>query len=238
MAPPLRVPALLARTRSFQQEEVVMSLKVDVWSDVSCPWCYIGATRLQAGAQAAGVDIEVEYHSYQLAPQNPVDVDGSYYAYFAGRLGVSQTQARSMMASVTAVAEGVGLHYDFDAVQPTNTLSAHELLHYAKAHGVQREMKERLFAAYFTEGRHVGHIEALADLAEDVGLDRDDVLRSLTEREHLEAVRADITAARDLGVTGVPFFVIDGTYALSGAQEPAAFAAALAKAAGNVQETA
>jgi predicted DsbA family dithiol-disulfide isomerase len=120
------------------------------------------------------------------------------------------------------------LQYDFDAVQHTRTVKAHQLLHYAKAHGVQREAKERLLRAYFVEGRHVGRDEDLADLAVELGLDRDDVLRSLREDEFLADVRADQAQAAAYGISGVPFFVIDRKYGLSGAQPSAAFAQALA----------
>jgi predicted DsbA family dithiol-disulfide isomerase len=106
----------------------------------------------------------------------------------------------------------------------TNTVKAHEMLHYAKAHGKQLEMKERLLAAYFVEGRHVGRVPDLADLAADIGLDRDDVVRSLESEQYLHDVKADVAQAAAYGINGVPFFVFDGKYGVSGAQEAATFA--------------
>jgi predicted DsbA family dithiol-disulfide isomerase len=132
-----------------------------------------------------------------------------------------------MLERVTGIAESVGLHYDYDSVHQTNTIKAHELLHYAKAHGRQLEMKESLLKAYFVDGGHVGRIEDLADLAATVGLDRADVVRSLTENEYLAAVKADVAQAAEYGIQGVPFFVIDGKYGISGAQDPDTFAQAL-----------
>jgi predicted DsbA family dithiol-disulfide isomerase len=131
---------------------------------------------------------------------------------------------------VTTIAESVDLHYDYDAVQQTNTIKAHELLHYAKSKGRQLEMKERLLKAYFVEGRHVGRIDDLADLASEIGLDRADVVRALQANDHLADVKADVALATQYGIQGVPFFVIDGRYGISGAQEAAVFADALAQA--------
>ena len=128
---------------------------------------------------------------------------------------------------MTAIAAEVGLDYDYDALQHTNTVKAHQLLHFAKAQGKQIEMKERLLRAYFVEGKHVGRTEDLADLAAEVGLDRDAALRSLESDEYLDAVHADQEQAMRYGIRGVPFFVIDGKYGVSGAQAPETFAQAL-----------
>src|SRR5690606_24769514 len=125
------------------------------------------------------------------------------------------------------IAATLDLHYDYESVKHTNTVKAHQLLHYAKLRGRQLEMKERLLSAYFVEGRHVGHVDDLADLAAEVGLDRDDVIRSLEADEHLADVREDQAVARDFGIQGVPFFVIDRKYGISGAQESATFAEVL-----------
>jgi predicted DsbA family dithiol-disulfide isomerase len=200
-------------------------IKVDVWSDIACPWCYIGKRKFEAGAE--GFDVEVEYHSFELSPDTPVDFDGSAADFLAKHKGMPIEQVRPMLAQVTAVAAEVGLDYDYDALQHTNTVKAHQLLHFAKAQGKQIEMKERLLRAYFVEGEHVGRAEDLADLAAEVGLDRDAALRSLEADEYLEAVHADQEQAMRYGIRGVPFFVIDGKYGVSGAQAPETFAQAL-----------
>jgi predicted DsbA family dithiol-disulfide isomerase len=136
---------------------------------------------------------------------------------------MARDQVEQMLSLVTNVAAGAGLQYRFDLLQHTNTVKAHELLHFAKAKGLQHEMEERLMAAYFTEGRHVGRIDDLVALAEEVGLDAGEARSALESAEYLPAVRADQEQARAYGINGVPFFVIDGQYGVSGAQPPAAF---------------
>jgi predicted DsbA family dithiol-disulfide isomerase len=199
-------------------------IKVDIWSDVQCPWCYIGKRKFEAGVAAFGGDVAVEYHSFELAPDTPVDYEGTTADYLSERKGMPVAQAKQMLQRVTDIAADVGLEYHFDDVHQTNTVKAHELIHYAKAKGRQLDMKERLLKAYFIEGRHVGRIADLADLAADIGLDHDDVVRALTAQEYLADVKADVALARQYNIQGVPFFVIDGQYGVSGAQEAAAFA--------------
>lgn len=211
-------------------------IKIDVWSDIACPWCYIGKRRLEAGIAVherddRTVPVEVEYHSFELAPDTPVDFEGSEIDFLVRYKRLSEDRVRSMLGRVTKIAAEEGLAYDFDALRHTNTVKAHQLLHYAKAHGVQAEAKERLLRAYFVEGRHVGRAEDLAHLAAEIGLDRDDVLRSLAEDEYLAAVHADQREAMAYGIQGVPFFVIDGRYGVSGAQPAGVFAEALSQVA-------
>lgn len=170
-------------------------IKVDIWSDVQCPWCYIGKRKFEAGARAFGGDVEIEYHSFELAPDTPVDFDGTPTDYLSQRKGMPPAQVEKMLAQVTGIAASVGLAYDYDHVHQTNTVKAHELIHYAKARGRQLEMKERLLKAYFINGEHVGRIEDLADIAAELGFDRDDVVRSLESNEYLAAVKADVAQA-------------------------------------------
>ena len=205
-------------------------LKVDIWSDVQCPWCYIGKRKFESGVLLFGKPVEIEYHSFELAPDTPVDFAGSTLDYLAERKGLSPEHVRSMLENVTKIAAEVGLTYDFDAVHQTNTRKAHELLHYAKTHDKQSEMKERLLAAYFVNGEHVGDLGTLSALAADVGLDAADVLRSLEAGEYAAAVAADIAQAEVFGISGVPFYVIDGKFGISGAQSAEMFAAALQQA--------
>jgi len=205
-------------------------IKVDIWSDVQCPWCYIGKRKFEAGAAQFGRDVEVEYHSFELAPDTPVDFDGTPVDYLSARKGIPVDQVHEMLARVTGIAAEVGLDYHFEDVHQTNTRKAHELLHYAKAHGKQSEMKERLLKAYFVEGGHVGQVEQLAQLASEVGLDEADVLRRLNEAEFAQAVEDDVQQAVDYGIQGVPFYVIDGKYGISGAQPAEVFAQALQQA--------
>jgi predicted DsbA family dithiol-disulfide isomerase len=221
----------------LQNPLVASPIKVDVWSDIACPWCYIGKRKLEAGieafaAQPGTPSVEIEYHSFELSPDTPVDFEGDEVEFLANHKGIPAEQARQMLTRVVGIAEDVGLHYDYDALQHANTVKAHELIHYAKARGLQLEAKERLLKAYFEEGRNVGRIDDLADLATEIGLDRDDVVRSLTAQEFLPAVRADQRQAIEYGIQGVPFFVIDGKYGVSGAQDAATFSEVFAQVAG------
>ncbi|MFT4307548.1 MAG: DsbA family oxidoreductase [Microbacterium sp.] len=204
-------------------------IRIDVWSDVACPWCYIGKRNLEAGIAAASGDddapqVEVTFHSYELSPDTPADYEGTEVDYLVQRKGMPPAQVRQMFAHVTEVAAQAGLDYHFETVQPANTVKAHELLHFAKEQGRQQEVKERLLAAHFVEGRHVGRIDDLVDLAAEAGLDADAAREALESGRYLPAVRTDQRQAAAYGITGVPFFVIDGTYGVSGAQPPEAFA--------------
>lgn len=202
-------------------------IKVDIWSDVQCPWCYIGKRRFEAALEQFDGEVEVEYRSFELAPDTPVDYSGTTADYLSERKGLPIEQVHHMLANVTAIAESVGLEYHLDRAQQTNTIKAHELLHFAKSHGLQRELKERLLAAYFVESRHVGRIGDLLEIAEEVGLDPQEAERALIGGEYRAAVKADVAQAQQYGIQGVPFFVFDGKYGISGAQEPQVFLNAL-----------
>ena len=211
-------------------DNVSNSIKVDIWSDIACPWCFIGKRKFEAAAESFSDGeraVEVEFHSFELAPDTPVDFEGSEMDFLSKHKGMPHAQVEQMLGQVAEIASSVGLEYDFDAMQHTNTIKAHQLLHHAKAHGLQTEMKERLLKAYFEQGRHVGRIEDLADLAAEIGLGRDEVVHVLNEDAYLTAVNADKEQAFEYGISGVPFFVIDGKYAVSGAQESATFEQAL-----------
>jgi predicted DsbA family dithiol-disulfide isomerase len=215
-------------------------VRVDVWSDIACPWCFIGKRRFEtaeAEFAAAGGAVDVEYHSYELDPGIPVDLadDVDYVDYITSRKGMGAAQVRQMLDQMTELATAEGLAFDYAALRHTNTIKAHELLHHAKAKGRQLDMSERLFAAYFEEGRHIGRIEDLADLAAEIGLDRDEVLESLTSESYLSAVDADKAQAVAYGISGVPFFVIDGRFGISGAQSPAAILDVLQQASAGVE---
>ncbi|GHG46308.1 DSBA oxidoreductase [Flavimobilis marinus] len=205
-------------------------IKVDVWSDIACPWCYIGKRRLEKAITLTEADIDVEYHSFELAPDTPHDFEGPIAQFFSERKGVSPAQAEQMFAQVTQIAAGEDLAFDYPAVRHTKTLKAHELLHHAKVKGLQYEMKERLLKAYFTEGVPVGRLDELVRLAEEVGLDGAEVRTALEAGDHADDVAADMAQARAYGINGVPFFVIDGRYGVSGAQEPSVLASVFAQA--------
>ncbi len=202
-------------------------VRVDVWSDVQCPWCYIGKRRFEQAVATTGVDVDVVYHSFELSPDTPVDYDGTPAQFLAERKRMPMEQVEQMLDRVTQIAASVGLDYDYDHVHQTNTVKAHELLHYAKERGRQEEMKEALLRAYFVDGGHVGRIADLADLAATLGFDRDDVIAALEAGTYTPAVKDDVAQAAALGIHGVPFYVIDGKYGISGAQDPSMFAQVL-----------
>ncbi|WAB81084.1 DsbA family oxidoreductase [Microcella daejeonensis] len=206
-------------------------ISVQIFSDVQCPWCYIGKRKFEAAVAEFDGEVDVVYRSFELAPDTPVDYEGSTVDYLSERKGLPVDQVHQMLDRVTQIAANVGLEYDFEHVHQTNTVLAHELLHFAKANGLQLELKERLLRAYFVEGRHVGRAEELADLAAEVGLDRDAAAESLADHRYLADVKADMAQAVAYGIQGVPFFVIDDRYGISGAQEPEAFLGALRQAA-------
>lgn len=212
-------------------------ITIDIWSDIACPWCYIGKRRLEKGLESYSttedaVPVEITYHSFELSPDTPADYEGTAADFLTSHRGMPASQVGPMLERVTGLAAHVGLEYHYELQQHTNTVQGHQLIHYAKARGRQIEMKERLLKAYFVDGRHVGRVQDLADLAAEVGLDREDVVRSLEADEFLDDVRADQRQAQELGIQGVPFYVIDGRYGVSGAQEPDVFVNALTQVAG------
>ncbi|MFC6509366.1 DsbA family oxidoreductase [Promicromonospora citrea] len=205
-------------------------LVVDVWSDVVCPFCYMGDTLLDQALEQFphAADVDVRYHSFLLmpdvaegaAPVNPAD-------YLAARYRIPREQAVAMNDQVTERARQVGLEYHLDRAQSVSTRTAHQLSHFAATHGAQHEMVRRLFRAYFTEGLDLSDHAVLGDLAAEVGLDRDAALAALASQEYAAAVEADLEQARRYGINGVPFFVFAGRYAVSGAQPVEAFLQAL-----------
>lgn len=211
-----------------------MTVDVQIWSDVACPWCYVGKRRFEQAVErfrAEGGDVAVTYRSFELSPETPVDFEGDEVDFLARHKGMQRDQVVAMLDQMTTVAADEGLAYDFAALQHTNTVLAHQLLHLARSHGLQAAMKERLLAAYFVEGRHVGRVGDLADLAAEVGLDRDAVVTALESGTHLDDVRADQQRALELGIRGVPFFVLDDRLGVSGAQDPEVLLGALRQAA-------
>ncbi|TBN56943.1 DsbA family oxidoreductase [Glaciihabitans arcticus] len=206
-------------------------IKVDIWSDVQCPWCYIGKRKFEAGVVEFGGEVEVEYHSFELSPDTPVEYEGTPVEYLSERKGMPVEQVEQMLERVTGIAKDVGLDYDYDHVHQTNTVISHELIHFAKSKGRQLEMKERLLKAYFINGEHVGRIPNLVAIAVELGYDEAEVTEALESHRFLKDVKEDVALAQEYGIQGVPFFVIDGKYGVSGAQEASAFANVLAQVA-------
>ena len=209
-------------------------IKIDIWSDIACPWCYIGKRHLEGGIAALGddaPDVDITYHSFELSPDTPIDFEGTSADFLAKHKGIPLEQVNQMQARVAQIAADAGLDYDLDHVHQTKTLKAHELLHFAKEHGVQLALKERLLEAYFVEGGHVGYVDNLVGYAAEVGLDADAAREALDSGRYATAVQADIAQAQAYGINGVPFFVFEGKYGVSGAQPAEVFSQVLTQVA-------
>jgi len=194
------------------------TVKVEIWSDVVCPWCYIGKRRFeQALATFAHADeVEVTYRSFELDPTAPAHRTGTHDEHLARKYGMTVERAHQLNEQMTQTAAAEGLDFHFDRIRGGNTFDAHRLLHHAGTQGKQLELKERLLLATFTEGEPVADRAALARLAKEVGIDdADEVLGS---DRYSDDVRADEQQAAAYGISGVPFFVVDGTYGVNGAQ--------------------
>jgi predicted DsbA family dithiol-disulfide isomerase len=195
-------------------------MKVEIWSDVVCPWCYIGKRRFESALAAFEHrdEVNVIWRSFQLDSSAPTTADGDPLERLVAKYGMSRADAERAQARVTATAASVGLDFHLDRARSRNTFDAHRLLHHALTAGKQSELKERLMAAYFVDGEAVGEPEVLARLATEVGLERSAVREVLDSDRFAAEVRQDELEARRLGISGVPFFVIDRTYGISGAQ--------------------
>jgi predicted DsbA family dithiol-disulfide isomerase len=206
-------------------------MKVEIWSDVVCPWCYIGKRRFETALEKFDGDVEVEWKAYELDPGSAKVPDGPLDELLAKKYGTSLDKARQMMANITQAARSEGLEFDFDSAQGGNTFDAHRLIHLAKEYGLGDEMKEKLLQAYFVEGAAIHDHAVLADLAAEVGLDRDLASSALADGSFGGEVREEEAEAMEIGVRGVPFFVVEGKYGVSGAQTPDVFLQVLEKAA-------
>ena len=197
-------------------------LVVEIWSDIACPWCYVGKRRFEAARAsfAHGAAIEVQWRAFELDPTAPrVKAPGPSYAErLAGKYRVALPQAEGMIRTMTATAAAEGLDFRFDRIRPGNTFDAHRVLHFAAARGRGEEAKERLLLAYMTEGESIGEREVLARLAGEVGLDAAEVRTMLASEAHVQSVRADEDEAHERGIHSVPHFLIGGRIAISGAQ--------------------
>lgn len=214
-------------------EHVVSSeVKVDIWSDIACPWCYIGKRRFErALADFPHRDeVEVSWHSYQLDPSLPEHYDGTEAQYLATRKGMPESQVHQMFEHVTEQAAGEGLRYDFDSLVVANSMRAHQLLHLAKEHGAGAEVKESLLSAHFEQGVDIGDVDELIRIGAGAGIGEQEIRGELASDSRIPAVHADIAEAAALGIRAVPTFVLDMKFAVSGAQPPEVFAAALDQA--------
>ncbi len=204
-------------------------MHIEMWTDFACPFCYIGKRRLEDAIKQIDHPIEVTYRCFELDPTMNKEVKENMYEVLAKKYGMSIDQAKANVQNVVRMAKEVGLDYKMDTLILTNTFDAHRLTMLAKTKGLMKEMTERILHAYFTESKHIGDHETLMELAVEVGLDQDEVKNMLESEAMADVVREDQQLAQQYRVTGVPFFLINKKYALTGAQPTETFVQALKK---------
>lgn len=199
---------------------MISKLKVEVWSDIMCPFCYIGKRNYEmALAQFEYADqVEIIWKSFQLDPSLPETSSENVYEYLANRKGLGLEQVIQLHENVTNTAKTVGLDYNFDKTQISNSFKAHQLIQLAKSKNLGDEAEEVLFYAYFTEGKNLSNISVLVELGQKIGLNSSEIISALEDKRFEKNVIKDIEEAQQIGVKGVPFFVFDRKYAVSGAQ--------------------
>ncbi|HEY1006299.1 MAG TPA: DsbA family oxidoreductase [Sphingobacteriaceae bacterium] len=206
-------------------------MKVEIWSDIMCPFCYIGKRRFETALAELGLTdrVDLVWKSFQLDPDLEPVPGQSIHQYLAIRKGVSEDEGRRMNEYMTGMAAETGLEYQMDRIIVNNTLDAHRLLHLAAESGLQSGVKERLFKAYYTEGRDIGNPEVLREIGRSAGIDEKSIADLLATDRFRKEVRADQLEAQQLGAGGVPFFVLNRKYGISGAQSAETFSEVLRK---------
>nr|WP_298001476.1 DsbA family oxidoreductase [uncultured Flavobacterium sp.] len=213
-------------------------MKIEIWSDVMCPFCYIGKRHFEEALSKFSdkEHIDIEWKSFQLDPTMPDVAEESQEDYLVKRKGMSREQVQGMLQNVTAMAKEAGLDFNFDQSIMVNSQKAHQLIQFAKSKGLGNEIEERLFQAYFTEGKNVADITTLTELGKEIGLDENELQVAFNDDKYLYQMKQDIQEAQNIGVRGVPFFVFDRKYGVSGAQPTEAFLETLNKSFGEWRE--
>jgi predicted DsbA family dithiol-disulfide isomerase len=208
-------------------------LSIDIWSDIACPWCYVGKRRLEKALEEFEHkdSVAINWHSFELNPSAPRAIDeGPHAERLAKKYGMSLSQAEARIAHLRDVAKADGLDFDFEHIRPGNTFDAHRVVHLGAEQGLQGAVKERLLRGYLSEGEAIGEPDVLVRLAAEAGLDAEQVSATLASNAYADEVRADERQAAQLGINGVPFFVLGGRYAVSGAQPAEVLVRALRQA--------
>lgn len=207
-------------------------MQVEIWSDIACPFCYIGKRNFESGIKnfADAANITVTWKSFQLDPTLPEKATVDHEQYLIQYKGLPAERVKQMLGQVARSAKSAGLDYHFDKIATVNSFNAHRLIQLAKTKGLGDDAEERLFKAYFTEGKNIADKITLIELGKEIGLSESEVDEALTNEAYAHKAKLDIEEARQLGVNGVPFFVFDRKYAVSGAQPPEAFTQTLEKA--------
>ena len=208
-------------------------MKIEIWSDFVCPYCYLGEKKLEKALESFEnrEDIDISFRSYQLNPDEVKHERGNYYEFIAKKYGVPNESAKARMDATKSEAAKVGLNYRYDIMIRNNTSLAHQAAKFAKDEGKEKILVDQLFKAYFEEGADLGNLETLLSLASEIGLNTDKLEKVLKEKSYLSEVAKDQMEASSIGITGVPFFIINDKVAVSGAQSIEHFKGALKKAA-------
>ncbi|OXS76708.1 DsbA family oxidoreductase [Domibacillus enclensis] len=206
-------------------------MKVEIWSDFACPFCYIGKRRFEQAASAFGEKVQVEFRSFELDANAPFKAEEDIHTLLAKKYGMTRDKAKAMNDQLAAQAKEAGLVFHMDTIISANTHDAHRLSHLAKEKGKMNEFTERVLKAYFTDSDHVADQTLLVHWAEEAGLSKEEAQAVLDSRKYSDSVRADQEEAREIGVEGVPFFVFNDKYAVSGAQSVESFTQILEKVA-------
>lgn len=204
-------------------------MKVEIWSDIMCPFCYIGKHNFEQALEKLPFkdEVEIEWKSFQLDPTLDLLETKTTVEYFKEKKGFPDAQAQQMIGQVAQMGKMSGIDFNFEKALITNTFSAHKFLHLSKKHNKSSEAEEALFEAHFLEGKNVGDLEVLVSIAEKLGINQEEARQSLSSDQFDNEVKQDITEAKNNGISGVPFFILNGKYAVSGAQPVEAFEEAL-----------
>src|SRR5690554_2215286 len=206
-------------------------MKIEIWSDIMCPFCYIGKRNFEmALEQFADKDkVEVEWKSFQLDPTIPEVAEENQVDYLVKRKGMNREQVQGTLTHVTEMAKQVGLEYHLDKSLMVNSQKAHQLIQFAKTKNLGDQIEERLFKAFFTEGKNIADIETLTQLGKEIGLDENELQAAFTDDQYRYQMSQDIQEGQQIGVKGVPFFVFDRKYGVSGAQPSETFLETISK---------
>lgn len=212
-------------------------IKIEIWSDIVCPFCYIGKRRLEKALEnfSERDQVEIEWRSFQLDPDLISQPETNVYTYLATRYGRDLEWSRQMHSNVVLMAAEMGLNYRFDIAKVANSFDAHRLEHLARKHNKANELNELLFKAYFTEGKNIADHETLLSIGTEAGIETNDIESLFKGSDFGDAVRQDIVEAQRLGIKGVPFFVFNRKYGISGAQPVENFLQTLLKLYGELE---
>jgi len=226
----------MSKLKYITPDQQAETMVVDVWSDIVCPFCYIGKRNFENALEQTGLTefVKVVWHSFELAPDAQTKPGTTIYEELGKRKGWNMEQSRQIHKQMEQRAKESGLEYDFDQTVPANSFNAHRLLHLAKRHGVQNKIKESLLKGYFTNGKNIDDEDYLVETGNEAGLSEKEVRNALNSESIEKEIREDIENAHKLGIQGVPFFVLNQKYALSGAQPVEVFVETLEKVKGEM----